>query len=55
MQTFLRPAMYGAYHKIIPLDQNGKKLITLLLVQFVKALMYFQKTLSYLNIKLEII
>ena len=26
MQTLLRPAMYGAYHKIIPLYQNDKKI-----------------------------
>ena len=26
MQTFLRPAMYNAYHKIVPLSQNDKKI-----------------------------
>ena len=26
MQTFLRPAMYGAFHKIISLNQNDKNI-----------------------------
>ena len=44
MNDLMRPALYNAKHRIIPVKKNNKKInkIMNLLVQFVKALINFQ-------------